>query len=138
MSVPPPPAGLAPGNRILMFGLVGSVGFVVDAGVLALLIGGIGPWWGRCLSFPAAVVTTWLLNRRLTFADRPSRHSRHGEFGRYFLVMCIGGAVNYGVYGLVLALLGPAGLFPYLGLAAGSLAGMGVNLTLAHYAVFRP
>lgn len=124
--------------RTLRFGLVGIVGFLVDAGVLWMLIGPLGPYWGRLVSFPAAVVATWLLNRSYTFADRQSRHSLPGEFGRYFVSMLAGGAVNYGTYGGLVHLFGSEGAMPYLALAAGSLAGMAVNLALASLVVFRP
>jgi putative flippase GtrA len=126
------------GVRILSFGAVGVAGLVVDAGVLALTLGWIGPWWGRAVSFVAAVFTTWAFNRRTTFRDRPSRYPLPVELGRYFAAMCIGGSLNYAVYAAVLMLYGSAGLVPFAALAVGSLAGMAVNLTLAHYAVFRP
>lgn len=128
----------SPLSRVMSFGLVGVVGFAVDAGVLALVMDALGPYWGRALSFVAAVLTTWALNRRITFADRPSRYSLVEEIGRYFAAMCVGGAVNYAVYASAIVLFGTAGLGPYFGLAAGSLAGMAVNLTLAQIAVFRP
>lgn len=126
------------GTRILSFGAVGVVGLLVDAGVLALSLGWLGPWWGRALSFLAAVLATWALNRSLTFRDRPSRYPLPLELGRYFAAMCIGGSLNYAVYAGVIMLYGSAGLIPFAALAVGSLAGMGVNMTLAHFAVFRP
>lgn len=126
------------GERILSFGLAGIAGFAVDAGVLALAIGWAGPWWGRAASFTCAVLTTWALNRRTTFHDRPSRYSLAGELGRYFAAMCMGGATNYAVYAAALGVAGQGGLAPFAALAAGSLAGMAINLTLAHYAVFGP
>ena len=126
------------GKRVLSFGLAGIAGLVTDAAVLALTIGWMGPYWGRALSFIAAVLCTWALNRRTTFRDRPSRYSLAGELGRYFAAMCLGGAVNYAVYAVLLNVLGSDGLAPFAALAVGSLAGMAINLTLAHYAVFRP
>lgn len=126
------------GRRIVSFGSVGVAGLVVDAAVLAFSIGWLGPWWGRAVSFVAAVLTTWLLNRRYTFRDRPSRYRLRSELPRYFAAMGVGGSVNYAVYAGVLALFGSAGLVPFAALALGSVAGMAINLTLAHYAVFRP
>jgi putative flippase GtrA len=125
-------------TRTVRFGLVGTIGFLVDAGWLALLLGVAGPYWGRLGSFAIAVVVTWACNRSFTFADRRSGLSRGREFRRYFGAMLAGGAVNYGVYALVVLLLGGGGLVPFLALAAGSLAGMAVNLTLANFVVFRP
>lgn len=124
--------------HLLRFALAGVTGFVVDAGVLALLIGPLGPYFGRLCSFLAAVATTWLVNRNLAFADRTGRHSLVGEFGRYFASMLLGGVLNYGVYSGVVALLGRDGIMPYLGLAAGTAVGMVVNYSLAHFVVFKP
>lgn len=124
-------------SRTLRFGLVGIAGLLVDLGVMALVIGVAGPYWGRVLSFLAAVFTTWTLNRRFTFADRHSGLPRWREGARYLVAMLGGGAVNYAVYALVIWLAGPAGLWPYAAIAIGSLAGMGINLTLARYAIYR-
>ena len=123
--------------RALRFGLVGVVGFVVDATVLALLIGMIGPYWGRAVSFLCAVVATWVLNRRFTFRDRRSGYGLLPEFARYFAVMLGGGALNSVVYALLLQVTGHDGAWPYVAVAAGSLSGMALNLFLARFAVFR-
>lgn len=130
------PRGLA--GRILSFGLVGVAGFFVDAAVLALLIGWLGPYGARAASFAAAVLTTWALNRSTTFRDRAGGLPLATELGRYVLAMCLGGAVNYGVYAALIGAFGAGGVVPYAALGAGSLAGMGVNLLAANYAVFRP
>ena len=124
--------------HLLHFAVAGATGFAVDVGVLALLMGPIGPYLGRLCSFFAAVVTTWLVNRNFAFADRTGRHSLVGEFGRYFASMLLGGVLNYGVYSSVVALLGRDGVMPYLGLAAGTGVGMIVNYSLAHFVVFKP
>jgi putative flippase GtrA len=83
-------------GEILRFGVVGVVGFVVDAGVLTLgLWAGAGPWLGRVLSYLAAATTTFSLNRAWTFraADRPGRWRR---IGAVLLVNLVGFACNYG------------------------------------------
>lgn len=124
-------------TRTIRFGLVGVIGLLVDAGWLAVLLGVAGPYWGRLASFSIAVVVTWACNRSFTFADRKSGLSRGREFKRYFLAMLAGGAVNYGTYALIVLAFGSVGWVPFIGLAAGSLAGMAINLTLAHLVVFR-
>ena len=123
--------------RTIRFGLVGVIGFLVDAGWLAVLLGLAGPYWGRLASFSIAVVVTWACNRSFTFADRKSQLSRPQEFQRYFVAMLAGGAVNYGTYALIVFLFGSGGWTPFIGLATGSLAGMAINLTLANLVVFR-
>ena len=124
-------------TRTLRFGLVGVIGFLVDAGWLAVLLGTAGPYWGRLASFSIAVLVTWACNRSFTFADRKSGLSRVREFRRYFAAMLAGGAVNYVTYALIVLAFGSTGWVPFIGLAVGSLAGMAINLTLASLVVFR-
>jgi putative flippase GtrA len=124
-------------RRIGYFALAGVLGFLVDAGVLALTIATLGPYWGRVVSFFAAVAVTWVINRRYAFADRVSRRRPSVEFVGYLGVMLAGGAVNYAVYGAVIGYFGSSGPFPYIGVALGSLVGMLVNVLLARQLVFR-
>ncbi len=80
----------------LRFALVGCVGFAVDGGLLLLLTTlGWGPITARCVSFPAAVLATWWLNRSITFGDDgPLLPS----LLRYVGVSIVGTSVNFGVY----------------------------------------
>jgi putative flippase GtrA len=90
---------------LVRFGLVGAVGFAVDGGLLQLLVtfGGWGPITARLVSFPAAVLATWWLNRTVTFQEREGG-SLLASLGRYVLVSLVGTGVNFGIYtGLVLA-----------------------------------
>ena len=95
-----------------------------------------GAYAGRFISFSCAVLTTWLINRSLTF-----RHQRDGkpirrEFSLYFLSMLGGGAVNILSYFLVVYLFAlPAPALP-IAVAVGSLAGMLVNYSLSKRVVF--
>lgn len=109
-------------KRIASFGLVGAIGFAVDAGVLALLLAFLSPdpFLARLGSMAVALGVTWLLNRTLTFgaSDRPVAV----EGARYGGIGAASGLVNYLVYsGLLLVL--PA-LHPLLALVAGSAAAM--------------
>lgn len=123
--------------RLLKFALVGVAGFLVDAGLLTLINPLVGPYSGRLVSFAAAVFTTWLLNRRLTFADRRGAGPLWREFAAYFAAMAVGGAVNLAVYTLLVTFVAPVAQIPALGVAAGSLAGLIVNFALAHRFVFK-
>ena len=123
-------------RRLLSFGIAGVIGFVVDAGLLYLLAPHVGWYAGRVLSFWGAATATWLINRRFTFADGARRLPLWHEYLRYLAAMLGGALVNYAAYVAVLhALQGPAA--PLLGVAAGSIAGMGVNYLSARYLVFR-
>lgn len=124
-------------HQWLRFGVVGSIGFVIDAGVLQLLLWfGLGPYQGRLLSFLAAATATWLLNRRYTFPHRGSAPV-HREWQRYVALMTFGGAVNYGAYALCLMNWSLAQAYPAIGVAVGSLIAMTVNFFSAKYLVFR-
>ena len=89
---------------LLRFGLVGAVGFAVDGGLLQLLVSlGWGPIAARALSFPAAVLATWWLNRSITFRGRESGGLLRSLL-RYVAVSVVGTGVNFGIYAsLVLA-----------------------------------
>jgi putative flippase GtrA len=58
-------------KQLAWFGVGGVIGFVVDAGVVQLLVSKLGadPYSGRLFSFLCAATATWLFNRRFTFRD---------------------------------------------------------------------
>lgn len=124
-------------RQVLHFAIAGSLGFVLDAGLVQLLSGpgGWDPLLARVLSVAAAIAFTFAYNRHITFADR--RSARIGrEFGRYLLGNAAGLATNYGAFVLCLALWPLLRQWPAIGVAVGSLAGMGVNFVAARYFVF--
>lgn len=126
--------------QVLRFALVGVAGFIVDTGVLWVMLHlGAGYFAGRLVSFFAAVWTTWQLNRRFTFAGHRTE-SAWVEWWRYLAAMSVGGGANYAAYSAVVLALGHvawAAWVPYLGVAAGSIAGLGVNFASARWWVFR-
>lgn len=121
---------------ILSFAGVGLAGLIVDSAVLMALHAALGLYVGRMISFVAAVYTTWALNRRFTFAHRQSGTSKTREFGRYFVAMLGGGSINLAVYAGLVAFVPVVARWPVLGVAAGSVAGLSVNFTLARWFVF--
>jgi len=123
-------------RRLPRFVVAGGVGFILDAGTLyAALIAGLDYYTGRLVSFCAAVVTTWLINRNWTFEAQGIRPSL-AEFARYFSAMALGGAVNYLTYAVIMAAAPPAGWLPLAAVAAGSVAGLAVNFATAKRWVF--
>ncbi|HEV8037087.1 GtrA family protein [Yoonia sp.] len=123
--------------QVLRFGAVGGVGFVVDGGLLWLLIGlEYNPYLARALSFPVAVIVTWALNRNWTFrATRDA--SRKGQFRRYFGVQIMGSLTNYLVYSAVIGVFGTASLTIFAGFALGSFVGSLLNFIGARHVAFR-
>jgi putative flippase GtrA len=122
--------------RLLRFAAAGVVGLLADILVLYLALAlGLGYYGGRVISFLAAVWVTWQLNRRYTFIA--SEGSAWREFLRYLGAMLGGGLVNYLAYGAAIMLLPEWPLRPALAVAAGSLAGMGINFLSARFLVFK-
>lgn len=129
--------------QFLRFGVVGTVGFVVDTAVLyAMLALGAGPYAGRIPAYLAAATTTWALNRRWTFRDtgRDAGRNAGGAAGRQwaaFVVLNLGGFVlNYGTYAALVRFVPVVAAHPILGVAAGALAGMTGNFLLSRRFVF--
>jgi len=79
--------------------MVGGIGFVIDAGILSLLVHGFGldPLLSRLVSFPTAMTATWYMNRRVTFSHAISDNPGQ-EWFRYALVSISGNLVNFLVY----------------------------------------
>jgi len=122
--------------ELLRFGVVGVAGFVVDAGVLTAAIAlGLGPWFGRVVSYLAAATTTYALNRAWTF--RAATSTRPVQQWMLFLVVnLVGFAFNYGTYAALVACVPLVAATPVLGVAAGSLAGLVGNFVLSRRFVF--
>jgi putative flippase GtrA len=122
--------------ELLRFGVVGVAGFVVDASVLTVAIAlGLGPWFGRVLSYLAAATTTFLLNRAWTFRDA-ERSQPVRQWLLFLLVNLVGFACNYGTYAALISFVPVVAAHPVLGVAAGSLAGLMGNFVLARHFVF--
>jgi putative flippase GtrA len=124
--------------QLLRFGIVGVIGFAVDAGLLrASLAAGLGYGEGRVLSFVIAVLATFLLNRSFTFRGRETDRAVAAELFSYVLLQLGGGVVNYGAYLLAVHVSDLVRAYPELGVALGSIAGMGVNYWTAKNFVFK-
>ncbi len=124
-------------GQIMRFGVVGAVGFVVDGGALWIFLSaGLNPYIARALSFPAAVVVTWGLNRVWTFASA-GRPGKRRQFNRYLAVQLVGVATNYCVYTSVIRTFGTGAQMIVIAFMAGSLVGMFLNFWGARQIAFR-
>lgn len=116
-------------NQFLRFCVVGVAGFVIDAGILQALVtnANLNPFAARIVSFLAAASGTWLMNRHYTFRVnyRPTRT----EWQHYVALMGLGALVNYGAFALCVKFLIFTHSQLWLGVAAGSAAGLAVNFT---------
>jgi putative flippase GtrA len=125
-------------RQFALFCVAGTIGFVVDAGLVQALVAGAGfdPYASRVVSFLCAMTATWIFNRRYTFARQRGESLLH-EWARYGLAMLGGFAVNYGVYALMVWQLPLVREWPVLGVAAGSIFGLAVNYASSRLWVFR-
>ena len=89
-------------KRYFSFLIAGGVGFLVDVGVLVILMrwGHLDAFSARLFAIAGALCCTWLINRTFTF-DRSAR-SLAGEGARYWSVGISSALVNYAVYTVLL------------------------------------
>jgi putative flippase GtrA len=119
--------------------MVGGIGFVIDAGILSLLVHGFGndPLLSRLVSFPCALTATWYLNRRVTFSHLASNNPRQ-EWLRYATVGVAGNLINFIVYTMFIQLSQTMYIYPEAALAIASIVAMIFNyLGSSRYAFSR-
>lgn len=89
-------------KKLIRFAIAGGLGFIVDAGVLTLLLHltPLDPFTARLIAITLAMLTTWAFNRTFTF-DRSGR-SLAAEGFRYGSVGVTAALVNYGLYSALL------------------------------------
>lgn len=123
-------------QQFLRFAVIGTFAFVVDTAVLYLVREFLGLYAGRLLSFLVAVTFTWAMNRRFTFRDAADE-PRLRQWFRFATANGIGAAVNYATYATLVAVVPAVAAMPVLGVAAGSIMGLGFNFTASKSWVFR-
>jgi len=124
--------------QFLRFGVVGTLGFLMDAAVLlGMLALGAGPYGGRVASYLAAASLTFAVNRAWTFRTA-ARAPVARQWGVFVALNLLGFIANYGTYAALIAASPLVATYPVLGVAAGSLAGMFINFTVSRRFVFRP
>jgi len=119
--------------------MVGGVGFVIDAGILSLLVHGLGygPLLSRLVSFPCALTATWYLNRRVTFSHLVSNNPGQ-EWLRYAMVGMAGNLINFIVYVILIRVSNTMYLHPEVALGIASILAMVFNyLGSSRYAFSR-
>lgn len=146
--IPSPPSPAAPTEdvpaplplpaQMLRFGVIGSLGFLVDtATVYAAHFGlGLGLYVAGVLGFLVAATFTWAMNRRFTFPEAQGE-PRGRQWARFVATQTLGFLVNRGTYAGLIASVALAREHPVLAVAAGSLAGMVLNFITARTIAFR-
>lgn len=124
-------------GRLVSFGAIGGVGFVVDAGILqGLYLLGTQPLLARCVSFPAAVTATWLLNRRFTFRDRPQANTR-AQYLLYIGGQIAGALINMAAFVATIHYWPATAAKPLIPMVLGSALALVFNYTWANMLVFK-
>lgn len=124
--------------QFVRFAIVGAAGLVVDVGVLLFCMGtfGVGPYWGRLVSYLCAATSTWYMNRRFTFVGQGGA-DKGKEWLLFVVCSCLAGILNYAMYALFVYLVGQTAWSPTVGVGLGACAGLLVNYTLSRRLVFR-
>ncbi|HUN42479.1 MAG TPA: GtrA family protein [Acetobacteraceae bacterium] len=140
--LPPPARDLATEARIqllvqfLMFGTVGTFGFVIDTCIVYSLRGQLGLYGAGFASYFVAVTFTWLCNRLWTFRGQ-GEGPAHQQWARFFAVNLVGFTLNRGTYVLMIAFVPICRQQPIFATGAGAIAGMFMNFGLSRAIVFR-
>ena len=121
---------------ILLFALVGGIGFLVDTGVLLIVVSSlkVDPLIGRIMSFFCAATVTFWLNRRYTFAATAG--VARAQWLRYVLATGIGAFINIGLFYLWISVAGTRPVQLVTGSAIGALVTMVFNYFIAKTLVF--
>ncbi len=124
-------------SRFMRFGLVGVLGFVVDAGVMQLLVSfaGFGAIEARAVSIPTAVFATWLLNRSFTFGK--TSDAALPSLVRYAAVSAGGATINFLVYTALVLASSTLEARPMIPLAIASIVALVFNYLGSKHFAFR-
>ena len=121
---------------VLLFGIVGGVGFVVDTAMLLFVVRylGVGPLAGRIASFLCAVTVTFWLNRRYTFAA--TARSARAQWLRYMFATAVGAFINIGLFYFWITVAGTQPVQLVTGSAIGAVVAMVFNYFISKTMVF--
>ena len=124
-------------RQISWFVFIGTIGFLVDAGLTqsgASLLG-LPPIVARIPAIALAIFVTFLLNKRFTFK---------GTEKKFWLALCsytlsqgAAQSVNFGVYTMMILLVPALKSFLFLAVAAGSISAMALSFLLYKFWVFK-
>jgi putative flippase GtrA len=123
--------------QFFKFGIIGVIGFIVDAAFLYLGLEALGlsRIAAGFFSFPFAVTVTWLGNRLYTFRDAP-HEAMTRQWAKFAIVCAVGIVFNRGTYSLLVSFVPLVYAYPVLGLLAGTAAGMLFNFFASKKLVF--
>ena len=139
--LPPParqlvtPARIAVLVQFLMFGTVGTVGFLADTATVYALRYSLGLYGAGAIAYIVAATVTWLLNRLWTFRGLGSGPVHH-QWVRFLTVNLAGFVLNRGTYALLVTFVPLCTAQPVYAVAVGAIVGMFLNFRLSRTVVF--
>jgi putative flippase GtrA len=122
--------------QFLRFGAVGTFGFLVDTATVYATRGWLGLYGAGALAFVVAATANWALNRVWTFRGQGSGPA-HRQWAMFMAANLLGFVLNRGTYFVLVTVSALCAAEPVLAVAAGSVAGMFVNVALSRRLVFR-
>jgi putative flippase GtrA len=124
-------------NQFFLFALSGLAGFIVDASIVWILTKhSINAIPAQGVAFFAAVLVTWILNRKITFA-RHASHKWQRELMHYVAANSVGATVTNGVYVFLILNTDFFNRSPVFAVAVGALAGLIFNFVVSRIFVFK-
>ena len=126
------------------FACVGAAISLVDAAVLYLALGlGMHAYPARLISLPCSMVVGYFLNRYFTFHHFETGRALWHSLLRHLAVHSVGGAINIGVFALVLEVgqalggqVAASATLPVIGVWIGGIAGLSFNYFFSQKMVF--
>lgn len=124
-------------QQLLWFLIVGTIGFIVDAGITHILAKEIGfyPIIARVPAIAIAVIVTFLLNKIFTFKAGNQNWAK--AFGAYITAQAASQAVNFMIYTLLIWSSAAMQNQPAIAVAIGSIAAMSLTFILSKFWVFK-
>lgn len=122
--------------QFLKFGVVGTFGFGVDVATVYALRASLGLYGAGAAAYLTAASCNWALNRAWTFRGRGGQPA-HRQWALFLLANLAGFTLNRGTYAILVTFVPLCAAEPIWAVAAGSIAGLGVNFFLSRRVVFR-
>lgn len=122
-------------KNFIKFCLVGSIGFIVEAIIIETIkfLLPIFLIYVRLLSFPCALLVTWILNRMFVFE---SKNSKTKEIIKYTFIQTTGAFLNIAIYTTLLITNSFFKEYPVIALGIGSGVALISNYTFSKFWVF--
>jgi putative flippase GtrA len=122
--------------EFLKFGVVGTIGFVVDVSTVYATRSFLGLYGAGVAAYLVGATGNWILNRTWTFRGKGSQPA-HRQWAMFLVANLAGFVLNRGTYALLVTFVTLCATQPVWAVAAGSIAGLGANFFLSRRLVFR-